>query len=121
MSTMHEESKSILFHVPKVLYKNRYCNQEDFSILVCGKKDKNGKNTYEVLELKIPSFKVNKFPSMVEPRYFLKLATIKSDILTVGEKRELNKSLDKSVITVEIYSENYKIWTHQCVINDKRI
>ena len=25
-----------LFNVPKVLYKNRYCNQDDFSILVCG-------------------------------------------------------------------------------------
>ena len=61
MFKMHEKNQSIAFRVPKVLYENRYCNQEDFSILVCGGKDKNGKITNEVLELEIPSFKVNKF------------------------------------------------------------
>ena len=39
MSTMHEESKSIPFHVTKFLYKNRYCNQKGFSILIYGGKD----------------------------------------------------------------------------------
>ena len=73
---MYEKSKSIFFQVPKVLYENRYCNQEGFSILICGGKDKNGKNTNEVLELKIPSFKENKFPSMVGPHYYLDLVNI---------------------------------------------
>ena len=89
---MFKRNKSIPFEVSNVLYENRYCNQEGSSILVCGGKDKKGKITNEVLELKIHSFKVNNFPSMVEPRYFLKLATIKSDILAVGERRKLNKS-----------------------------
>ena len=53
---MSKENKFIPFHVPKVLYENRYCNQEGFSILFCGGKDKNRKITYEVLELEIPSF-----------------------------------------------------------------
>ena len=57
---MSKEIKSIPFHVPKVLYEKRYCNQEGFSILVFGGKDKNGKVTNEVLELEIPSFKVKK-------------------------------------------------------------
>ena len=30
------------FHFPsKVLYENRYCNQDDFSVLVCGGKNKS--------------------------------------------------------------------------------
>ena len=118
---MNEKSKSISFQVPKVLYENRYCNQEGFSILICGGKDKNYIHTNEVLELKIPSLKVNNFPFMVEPHYFLNLATIKSDILAVADRRDLNKRLDKSVITVEIFSEKTKTWTHQCVRKDERI
>ena len=57
---MYEKSKSVFSQIPKVLYENRYCNQKEFSILVCGGKDKNGKITNEVLELEVPSFKVKK-------------------------------------------------------------
>ena len=32
LSENDEES----FHVPNVLYENRHCNQNDFSILICG-------------------------------------------------------------------------------------
>ena len=27
---------------PRVLYENRYCNQDDFSVLFCGGKKKSG-------------------------------------------------------------------------------
>ena len=47
--------------VPKILYENRYCNQEGFSILALGGKDKNNKRLNRVLEIKIPSFKATKF------------------------------------------------------------
>ena len=47
--------------VPKVLYENRYCNQEGFSILVCGGRNKKYKDTNQVLEIKIPSFEVHNF------------------------------------------------------------
>ena len=48
------------FCLPKVLYRNRYCNQEDFSTLVWGSKDpKNYKSyKYPVLEENLPSFEV---------------------------------------------------------------
>ena len=101
---MYIKSKSIFSQVPKVLYENRYCNQKGFSILVCGGKDKNGKTTNEVLEFEVPNFKVKKFPSMVEPHHHFHLATIKSDILAIGDRVELNKSLESAVST-EIYSE----------------
>ena len=67
MSMVCEKHMTNLFQVPKVLYENRYCIQEGFSILVCGGKDKNGDMTNKVLELEIPSLKVNEFPSLVEP------------------------------------------------------
>ena len=54
---MYEKKSSITFQVPKILYENRYCNKEGFSILICGGKDKNGKVTNEVLELEISSLK----------------------------------------------------------------
>ena len=55
--------------VQNVLYENRYCNQEGFSILVCGGRDRN----YEV---KIPSLNVTEIPSMVKPHNCLHLTTI---------------------------------------------
>ena len=35
------------FNVPNVLYENRYCNQDDFSMLVCVGYTNNG-GTYEI-------------------------------------------------------------------------
>ena len=49
---------------------------------------------------------------MVEPHHYFHLATIKSDILAIGDRVELNKSLESAVST-EIYSEKNKIWSHQ--------
>ena len=59
-----------LFHVPNVLYENRYCNQDDFSILVCGGYTKNGPTVNDVYELKGPNFECSKFPSMLEARCY---------------------------------------------------
>ena len=98
VSIICDENKSTYFHVPKILYENRYCNQEGFSILVCGGKDRNGKVTNEVLELKIPTFEVNKCPSMVKPHYIVELSTIKSSIVAVGDNAELDKNLGKYLL-----------------------
>ena len=105
---MHEESKSIPFHFSKVLYENRYCNQEGFSILICGGKDKNGKVTNEVLELEIPSFELNKFPSMVKLHKSLYLATLKSDVVAIGERVELTEGTDGPVRSVKLCSQKTK-------------
>ena len=117
---MYEKSKTIFSQVPKVLYENRYCNQEGFSILICGGKDKKGKITNQVLELKIPSFEMKKFPSMVKPHCYLKLVNIKSDILAIGNRTKLNKSLEDSVVFTEIYSGKAKIWNHQYTKSEEK-
>ena len=85
---MSKENKLVPIPVPKVLYENRYCNQEGFSILVCGGKDKKGKITNEVLELEIPSFNVKKLPSMVEPHLHLDLATMNTDVIAFVKRIE---------------------------------
>ena len=110
---MFKRSKSIPFKVSNVLYENRYCDQEGFSVLICGGLNKDGKITNEVLELKIPSFEVKDFPYMVKPHYNLYLATVKSDILAIGDRVEFNKSLDESAVFAEVYSEKMKTWSQQ--------
>ena len=49
---------------PKVLYKNRYCNQDNFSILVCGGRDKSYKAVKSVYKLDGRELKCEKFTSM---------------------------------------------------------
>ena len=89
---MYEKCKTIFFQVPNVLYENRYCNQEGFSILICGGKEENGEITNKVFELEIPSFKVHKFPSIIKPHYYSNIVNIKSDILGISDKKSLNLS-----------------------------
>ena len=81
--------------------------------MICGGRDKNRKVTNEVFQLKIPSFEVNKFPSMVEPHCYLDLVTFKSNIIAIGHRVELDVSLDESTVFVEIYSDKTKTWTHK--------
>ena len=40
----------------KVLYENRYCNQDDFSILVCGGLNKQHNNWKSIFKLNGPEF-----------------------------------------------------------------
>ena len=58
--------------------------------------------------MEIPIFKVKKFPSMVEPHCYLNLVIIISDIVAIGETVEWNKSINKSVVSIEIYSKKKK-------------
>ena len=83
--------------------------------MVCGGKDKYKKFKNEVLELEIPSFKVKKFPSMVEPHCYLKLVNIKSDLIAFSKTIELDKSLDDSILPVEMFSDKTKTWTHKVI------
>ena len=106
---MFKRSKLIPFEVSNVLYENRYCDQEGSSILVCGGKDKKEKITNEVLKLEIPSFKVNKFPSMVGPHYYLDLVNIKSDILAICYSQDKNNNVDLFSVCAKIYSEKQKL------------
>ena len=62
---MSSEDRLSFTYVPKVLYENRYCNQEGFSILACGGGDKNkNKSVNQVLEVIVRSFEITEFPFM---------------------------------------------------------
>ena len=39
------------FNVPNEIYENKYCNQDDFSILVCGGYNQNNTTLNDVYEL----------------------------------------------------------------------
>ena len=49
-SSSNEDLDGVL-HVPTVLYENRCCNQDNFSILVCGAQNENGETLNDVYEL----------------------------------------------------------------------
>ena len=98
-------SKSQLFspRIPKVLYENRYCNQEHFSKLVCGGIDKSFKRMNQVLKIKVPSFKVTEFPSMENHHDLLKIATIRSDIFAFVDSVDTYELYEIFCTSVEIY------------------
>ena len=101
--------------IPKVLYENRYCNQEGFSILACGGTDKNKKLLKQVLEIKIPSFKTTEFPSMKLPHDILKTVVINSDILAIVDSEWTLKQLKSKFTSVETYSPKSKNWHHKYI------
>ena len=101
-------SNNNLFFVHDVLYENRNCNQEGFSVLFCGGRDKNDKFLNRVLEVKMPSFEVIEFPSMVKPRFGSGYVVVDSDIIAVGGDQSFNKELKNYNETVEIYSYKRK-------------
>ena len=59
-------NQTSLFNVPTVLYENRYCDQDGFSILICGGENGNREAVNDVYQLKWPSFEFIKFPFMLE-------------------------------------------------------
>ena len=80
--------------VPSVLYENRYCNQKDFSIIVCGGQNKNSEVVDDVYELRGPNFESFKLPSLLEGRRDCKTAVINSDIFVVGGWNSHSKYFD---------------------------
>ena len=108
----------IKFHVPTVLYENRYCNQDDFSILICGGQNGNREPLNDVYELKWPKLKLIKFPSMLEPRKECKTAVIGSDIFVVGGYKTNSYNYLSSV---EMYSKENNAWCYKTQLPDKRI
>ena len=115
MSTAVNENKPSSFYIPDVLYRNRYCNQEDFSILVCGGEDKNKKSYNKVGIFKTAKFEVCDFPFMIKPRNRFLLVNLNNDILAVGGDANQCKELKKSVKSIEIYSNKTKSWQHQYI------
>ena len=96
--------------VPKVLYENRYCNKEGFSVLACGGIDRNHKLKDQVLQIKIPSFQVTEFSLMAKPHYRLLTTTINSEIFPIVDSTNVIEQLGSSCTSVEIYSEKSRTW-----------
>ena len=94
-----------LFHEPNLLYDNRYCNQDVFSILVCGANTVNSryqKASNDVYKLDGRTFECRKYPSMLQARYNCKTAIINSDIIVVGGN-EITNGNTKYLYSVEIF------------------
>ena len=109
-----------LFHVPNVLYENRYCDQDDFSILICGGENENRETLNDVYELKGPDFVPMKFPTMLEPRMNCETAVINSDIFVVGGyTSELDYDYNY-LISVVRYSKENNDWCYKKQFLDKR-
>ena len=67
-----------------ILYENRYCNQDEFDIVVCGGKNKNAM-TNNVTKLIGPDFKASvKLSPMLTFRYSSKTAVIGSNIYVLS-------------------------------------
>ena len=88
-----EENNPSPYYISDVLYQNRYCNQEDFSVLICGGADINKKYSNQVFEVEIPNFKVSKFASMVKPRFRPELVVVNSNVMAIGGDMDLNNEL----------------------------
>ena len=109
-----------MFNVPNVLYENRYCTQDDFSILICGG------NTYEENKLKTlsdvyilepPKLESSEFPSMLETRYWCETAVINSDIVVVGGRTNSGSYLH----SIELFSSKNRIWCKKSDLLDNRL
>ena len=92
-SSVSDEEKPPSFYVSEVLYQNRYCNQDDFSLLIGGGNNKSDKCFNTVWEFKIPCFQFRKFASMVKPRCRLGLIVVNSDIIAIGGDVNFNEEL----------------------------
>ena len=103
----------------KVLYANRYCDEDGYSTLICGGEDENKNYWNQVLEIKVPSFEVCDFPSMVKPRARVYLVVVNSDIIAIGDVN-MRQDLIKFILPVEIYSNKSNSWQLQCIQIDEK-
>ena len=97
------------------MYENEYCDQDDFSFLICGGMDKNEKDLNKVLEVKVPSFEACDFNFMIKPRSRFSLHNMNNDILAIGGDKSSIKLLEKSIKSVEIYSNETNTWQQQYI------
>ena len=92
-----QERKSFDFS-PRVLYENRYCDQDDFSVLICGGRNKSKVVVDTVYKLDGHKLKSEKFKSMPKELYYCKTAVVNSDLFVLGgfsQNEKLSNSLFK--------------------------
>ena len=96
------------FNVSDVLCNNRYCNQDDFHILICGGL-KDGEVLRNCFLINPSNFaKTKQLPPMLEPRHYCKTAVVSSDIFVAGGYS--SKRAIKSIKSIEMFSHKNKVW-----------
>ena len=66
------------------MYENRYCNQDDFSVLICGGKNKSDIVVDTVYKLDGPEFSCEKYTSLPTLLNGSKIAVVNSDLFVVS-------------------------------------
>ena len=94
---------------PNTLYENRYCNQEDFSILVCGVRSENNKPVKSIFQLYGSQLKCKNYTDLPEGLYNCKTAVINSDLFVVSGFTQ-NYKYDNSV---RKFCKNTKTWLYE--------
>ena len=115
--TNDEESTT----VPKVLYENRYCDHDDFNILVCGgniEYEGDSKTLNEVYKMKGPNFERSKLPGMLKARRRCTTASVNCDVIAVGG---YNKKARRCLFSVELFNSDKKSWCYKTELPDERI
>ena len=84
MSTTIKENKPTVFYRNDVLFQNKYCNQDDLSILDCGGREKYKKSYSKVWEFNTSKSEACDFPCMIKPPSRFSLVNLNNDILAIG-------------------------------------
>ena len=94
---------------PRVLYENIYCYQDDFSILVCGGRDRSYKSVKSVYKLHGRELKCEKFTSMPNKLRDCKSAVVNSDLFILGGYSKFGvRGFNKSILK---FCNKTKTWS----------
>ena len=102
------QQRKIFDFPPKILYENRYCNQEDFSVLVCGGRTENNKVVKTVYKLDGRELKCNNFTSMPNELFDCQTVVINSELFVFGGYLQ-NNGFDGSV---RKFCNKTQTWLH---------
>ena len=93
---------------PNILYENRYCNQNDFSILVCGEKNKYNERVKSIFQMHGSTLNYKKYTYLPEGYYSCKIVVIDSDLFVVGGF----STNGKYNYSVRKFCKNTKTWLY---------
>ena len=98
-----------VFIVPDVLYENRYCNQNEFSIFDCGGNTKNKAIPKSLnSEFNGSKFQWSKICDKFETTYKCKTAVINSNVILVNSLYTSTDKAFKNLQSLELFANNKK-------------